>query len=247
MPPAFMLLAIESDVDKRPPLRTLRFANKRHLRLVREPVTLAGIARDAGTNNVFPSCQATFIAWQHVIEIQLLALENPPTVLTGIIVAFKDVVPRKLYFLFRKPVKKEEYYHSRHPDFPRDGGDHLMLGFWRGDRKVEPTREIVRRKVVLLIGRDDLRVSLVEKRKGTTRRADIHRLPEAIEHQNLTVKYGVQRIASSGLTIFFGSNWREIIIRDFRCQRDEMMANSDRTKAGPLSRGEPGLAAELPR
>jgi hypothetical protein len=38
----------------------------------------------------------------------------------------------------------------------------------------------MRGKVVLLIGRDNLRVSLVEKSKGTTRRADIHRLPEAI-------------------------------------------------------------------
>jgi hypothetical protein len=35
-------------------------------------------------------------------------------------------------------------------------------------------------KVVLVIGRDDLRVSLVEKGEGTTRRADVHRLPEAI-------------------------------------------------------------------
>ena len=35
-------------------------------------------------------------------------------------------------------------------------------------------------KVVLMIGRDDLRVSLVEKGKSPTRRADVHRLPEAI-------------------------------------------------------------------
>ena len=55
-----------------------------------------------------------------------------------------------------------------------------VFGLRREDGKVEPTREIMRGKVVLMIGRDDLRVSLVEKGKGTTRRADVHRLPEAI-------------------------------------------------------------------
>ena len=194
MPPALMLLAVERNVDKRSPFRTLRFANERHVRLVREPIAFARIARDARANDVLPRREAAFVAWQNVIEIQLLALENFSAVPTGVVVAFEDVVPGKLHFLLRQPIKKEEDDDARHPDFPRDGGDHLVLGLRRGDGKVEPAREIVRGEIVLLIGRDDLRVSLVEKGKSTTRRADIHRLPKAIEHQNLTVKYGVQRL-----------------------------------------------------
>jgi hypothetical protein len=29
---------------------------------------------------------------------------------------------------------------------------------------------------------------LIEEREGATRRADIHRLPQAVKHQNLTVE-----------------------------------------------------------
>jgi len=180
MPPALMLLAAERNVDERSPLWTLRFANERHLRLVGEPITFPRITGDARTNDVLPRREAAFVAWQNVIEIQLLALEHFSAVLTGVVVAFKDIVPGKLHFLLRQSIKKKKHDDARHPDFPRDGSDHLMLGLGSGDGKVEPAGEIVRGKVVLVIGRDDLCMSLVEECKGTTRRADIHRLPEAI-------------------------------------------------------------------
>jgi hypothetical protein len=60
--------------------------------------------------------------------------------------------------------------------------------FWRRLGKIEPAIEIVREKIILRIGRNDLRVPLINEREGSTRRADIHRLPQAIEHQYLTVK-----------------------------------------------------------
>jgi hypothetical protein len=34
---------------------------------------------------------------------------------------------------------------------------------------------------------------LVKESKGTTRRADVNRLPKAIQHQDLTVEWRVQR------------------------------------------------------
>jgi hypothetical protein len=40
----------------------------------------------------------------------------------------------------------------------------------------------------MLIGGNHLRVPLIEERKGTARRANIDRLPEAVQHQNLSVK-----------------------------------------------------------
>ena len=160
---------------------------RRHVRLVREPIAFARIARDAGANDVFPRREAAFVARQDVIEIQLLALEHFSAVLTGVVVALEDVVPGKLHFLLRQPIEKEKHDDAWHPDLPRNRGDHLVLGLRRGDGDIEPAREIMRREIVLLVGRDDLRVPLVEKGKSTTRRANIDRLPEAIEHQNLTV------------------------------------------------------------
>src|SRR5438067_370526 len=128
-----------------------------------------------------------------MIEVELLALENLAAILAGIVVALEDIVAGKLHFLLRQPIEKQKYDDARHPDLPRDRRDHFVLGFRRGDGNVEPAREIVGREIVLLVGRDDLRVSLVKEGKGATRRADVDRLPKAVEHQDLTVKERVQR------------------------------------------------------
>ena len=78
----------------------------------------------------------------------------------------------------------------------------------------------MRREIVLVIGRDHLGVPLVKEGKSTTRRADIDRLPKAIEHQNLTVKWRVQRFLRAPNELS-RSNWRDIITRNFRCQRND--------------------------
>ncbi len=46
----------------------------------------------------------------------------------------------------------------------------------------------MRQEVVLRVRGDDLRVPLVEQRKRATRRADIDRLPEAVQDQNLSIQ-----------------------------------------------------------
>ena len=43
--PALVLLRREGDVHERPPLRTLRFANQRHMRFMRQPISLSRITR----------------------------------------------------------------------------------------------------------------------------------------------------------------------------------------------------------
>lgn len=44
----------DGDAEERAPLRAFRFADEVHIRLVGEAVALAGIAGDAGANDVFP-------------------------------------------------------------------------------------------------------------------------------------------------------------------------------------------------
>ena len=60
-----------------------------------------------------------------------------------------------------------------------------MVGRVRG--QIAPAFEIVRQKIVRLVRRDDLGVPRVHQRESAARSADIHRLPEAVEDQNLTV------------------------------------------------------------
>jgi hypothetical protein len=55
-------------------------------------------------------------------------------------------------------------------------------------RQIAPTFEIVREKVVRIIGRNNLSLPRIDKGKGSTGRTDVYRLPEPVEHQNLTVQ-----------------------------------------------------------
>jgi hypothetical protein len=185
--PTFVLLARKSDVDERPPLWPLRFPNQCHVSLMRKAIALSRIARNTGADDVFPRGQAAFVARQDVIEVQLLTLENLAAILAGVVVTLEDVVAGKLYFLFRQSIEEEKNNHAWHPDPPRNRRDHLVLGLRGGERNIQPAREIMRREIVFVIGRDHLGVTLVKQRKSTTRRANIDRLPKAIEHQNLTV------------------------------------------------------------
>src|SRR2546430_6650239 len=50
--PQIVLRRSKSDLDERPPLRSLRFADQAHVCFTREPITLAGIAGDARANHV---------------------------------------------------------------------------------------------------------------------------------------------------------------------------------------------------
>ena len=120
-----------------------------------------------------------------MIEIQLISLENIAAILAGVLVALENVVTRKLHFFLRETIKKEQHNHARDSDLPRNGRDHFV--FWRGYRKIAPAFEIVRQKIACFVRRDDVGMACIDQRKGAARRADVHRLPQAIEHQNLTV------------------------------------------------------------
>ena len=68
----------------------------------------------------------------------------------------------------------------------RNGRDHLLVR--RVRRQVAPAFEVVRQKIVCVIRRNNLGMPSVYERKGAASRADVHRLPEPVEHQNLTIQ-----------------------------------------------------------
>jgi hypothetical protein len=46
----------------------------------------------------------------------------------------------------------------------------------------------VSQEIIFLIGGHDLRVSGIDQGKGASRRANVDRLPETVEHQDLTIQ-----------------------------------------------------------
>ena len=155
------------------------------MRFPRKAIALARIAGDARANHVFPTRVPAAISRNHVIKIQIAAIKNMPAILAGALVALEHVVARELHFLFREPIEKKQDNHTRHADLPRDGRDHFV--FRRGCRKIAPTLEIVCHEIVGSIGRHDMGVPCIDQCEGASRRADVHGLPQAVQHQNLTV------------------------------------------------------------
>ena len=183
--PEVVLRRGKRDLDKRPPLGPLRFTDQAHVRFARKAVALARIAGDAGADHILPCRCSPAIARHNVIQIQFAAIKGVAAVLAGVLVALENVVTRKLHFLFRQPIKHQQNDYTRDTNLKRNRRDHLVVG--RVRRQIAPALEVVRQKIVRLVGRDNLGVARIHQRESTAGGADVHRLPEAVEHQDLTV------------------------------------------------------------
>jgi len=184
--PEIVLGRSKGDLHKRAPFRSLWFSDQAHVRFTRKPVSLARIAWNAGANHVFPSRRPAPVAGHDVIQIKVTPIEELATVLAGVLVALKHVVSGELYFLLWKPIEHKQHDHPRDPDLERNGRNQFMIGRVRG--QIAPAFEVVRRKVVRVIRRNNLSVPSIYERKGAAGRTDVHGLPEPVEHQNLTVQ-----------------------------------------------------------
>jgi hypothetical protein len=102
-----------------------------------------------------------------MIEIELISLENPAAILARVFVPFENIVTGKLHFLLREAIKKEQHNHAWDSDLPRNGRDHFV--FWRSYRKIAPTFEIMRQKIVGLVRRDDVGMARIDQREGPPR------------------------------------------------------------------------------
>src|SRR5438477_13142307 len=128
MAPALVLWSGERHVQERPPFRTLRFTDQRHLRFLRESIAFARVTRNARANDIFPSRISTAVAWNDVIEIQIVSIESDAAVLARVLVALENIVAGKFNFLLRQSIEKEQHNHARHPDFPLNSLEELVIG-----------------------------------------------------------------------------------------------------------------------
>ena len=176
----------EGDVDEGTPLRPLRFFEKLHPRLVREPVALARVAGNAGADHILPCGLAATITGQDMVDVQARALEERAAVLAGVFVAFKDVVPGEFDLFFREPVEEAEDDDAGDADPQGDGLEHPRFGI--REREMPPARKVMGQKIPGSIRCHDLRMPLVEEREGPTGRAGVDGLPQPVEYQNRLVE-----------------------------------------------------------
>ncbi|MDB6016362.1 MAG: hypothetical protein JWR19_851 [Pedosphaera sp.] len=69
MLPAFVMVEAQVDLHERPPFGSFGLADKVYARFVGSVIGLAGIARDAGADNVFPGGRAAAVAGYNVVQI----------------------------------------------------------------------------------------------------------------------------------------------------------------------------------
>jgi hypothetical protein len=188
MLPAVVLPLTEADVDKRPPFGPFGLSDQMHPGLMGQTVALAGIAGNAGTDDVFPGRLPAAVPGHHVIQIQINAVENPVAVLAGVPVAFKNIVPGELDLFLGQALKKQQHNDAGHAHPEADRPGHFGLGIGLG--KIFPAFEIVGEKIIPLVSGNHLGVSLVKKRERPAGRTGIHRLPKAIKHKNRLIKDG---------------------------------------------------------
>jgi len=185
MPPAFVLWCIEGDVQERPPLWSLRFPNQRHLRFLGKAITFQRVTRDARANDILPGGRSTAIAWNHVIEIQIVSIKSLAAVLAGVFVPLEHIVPGKLHFLLGKTIEEKQHNHARDSDFPRNRLHQFVVR--RVGREIAPAFKIVGQEIIRVIRRNNVSVTGVDQREGAPGRTDVDRLPETVQHQYLTI------------------------------------------------------------
>lgn len=100
MIPAVIDAPGKRDIDEGAPLRPLRFLQELHPCLMWESIPFAGVAGNAGANDILPCCLSSAVAGQYVIDIQIVTLEVFTAILACVHIALKDVESREFYFFF---------------------------------------------------------------------------------------------------------------------------------------------------
>lgn len=81
-----------------------------------EPIRLSGVTVNAGGSYILPRRPPSPISRNHMIEVQLLRLENLTAILAGKVVALKNVIARKAHLLDWKAVEFTQHEYARDTD-----------------------------------------------------------------------------------------------------------------------------------
>jgi hypothetical protein len=120
-----------------------------------------------------------------VVEIQVFSVKRFAAVLAGVFVALEDVVAGELHFFARHPVEKDEQNYARNADAPAGCLHHVRVGLALA--KIAPAFKVVRREASI-IGVHNLRLALAQKRESPAGGADVNRLPQPVQNQNVSIE-----------------------------------------------------------
>jgi len=115
------------------PLGAFWFANEAHTGLFWGAVAFAGVAGDAGADDVFPCHFSALFAGDDVVEVELGAIEFVAAVLAGVFVAFVNVLTGEFDFAFGNAVVDEKEDDFGDANAEGDGLDNVIAGVVGGE------------------------------------------------------------------------------------------------------------------
>ncbi len=123
MLPTVMMVHGKVDLYERTPFGPFGLSDEVQGGLLGGAVCLLRIAFDAGADNVFPRGRAAAVARDDVVQVQILAFEDTPAILAGVLIALKNIVAGELDFLLGKAVINQEQDDARDADAKGNGAD----------------------------------------------------------------------------------------------------------------------------
>ena len=185
MLPTVVVRECEIDLHERAPFRALGFADEMHARFLRSAIRFESVALDTRTNNVLPSGRSSAIPGQHMIQIQILSVARFAAVLAGVLIALENIVARELHLFLGDVIVDQQQYYTRDAQSKRNRADRFRVRVLGG--QVLPLRKVEGLKRTVVAVKDSLRMTLKQQGQCPSRRADIDRLPEPIQHQHVLV------------------------------------------------------------
>jgi hypothetical protein len=120
------------------------------------------------------------IPWNHVIQIQIPPIFRLPAILASIGVPFEDVLPSQFNFFLRNPVEKHQYNNPWNANSKADRANRIFALIILTE--LPPPMEIEGPKIIPCpIAFYNLGMPHIQEAKGPPDRADVHRLPKAVE------------------------------------------------------------------
>ena len=117
-----------------------------------------------------------------MVKVQITPIKSPAAVLANIFITFKNIVPRELYFLSGKSIVTKQQNYTRNAQAKRHGSDRFRMRLGLGE--ILPFAKAESLKPVGVIIINHLRVPGEEQANGAAHRADVHRLPKAVQHEH---------------------------------------------------------------
>ena len=121
-------------------------------------------------------------ARDHMVEVQITPIKSPAAVLANIFITFKNIVSRELHLLSGKPIVTKQQNYTWNAQAKRHGSDGFRMRLGLGE--ILPLAKAESLKPVGVIIVNHLCVPGEEQANGAAHRADVHRLPKAVQHEH---------------------------------------------------------------